>query len=150
MPKQYTDRETREIVELYEAHPNLETVDMLCVKFNRTRKSIIAKLSKEGVYQTKGYRTKRGEVPISKLEMVRQIEDALDDKFPGLDKTPKDTLKALKDHVLEVTYLLDNSLNDIYDLRENQAILKEIIGTKNRSIENVDLHRITTAVDCKD
>jgi hypothetical protein len=54
----YTEKETRELIELYESNPCLEMVSRLAVRFNKPKKSIIGKLSKEGVYQKLGYRSK--------------------------------------------------------------------------------------------
>jgi len=134
MPKQYSERETRELIEAYSENPCLETVDVLSVRFNKTRKSIIAKLSKEGVYQTLGYRTKRGEVPITKLEMVRSIESALDCEFPGLDKTPKPTLKNLMSLINDTMYNFEEALAELSGLRENARIAEDMRGIKKRSI----------------
>ena len=91
----YTASDTAKLIQLYEENPTLEMVNKLSVLFNKPKKSIIGKLSKEGVYQARGYRSKTGEIPITKLAIVRQIEDLLEDKFPGLDKAPKLTLVKL-------------------------------------------------------
>lgn len=93
--KAYTETQTQKIIEIYTANPTLETVDRLSVRFNKPRKSLISKLVKEGVYVAKGYRSKTGEKPITKLALVRNIEHILDLKLPGLDKAPKGTLKML-------------------------------------------------------
>ena len=62
----YTPREVEKLIDIYTANPCLETVDKLTVELNKPRKSIIAKLVKEGVYVTRGYRTKTGEVPVTR------------------------------------------------------------------------------------
>ena len=88
----YTQKETDQLLKLYaEGY----TVKKLAVRLNKTPKSIIAKLSKLGVYESSGYRTKSGEVPIFKEELVAKIEHLLGEEFPGLEKTPKETLKKI-------------------------------------------------------
>ena len=62
-------------------------------------KSIIGKLSREGVYRREIYKTKSGETPVTKVEIVSNIAEALGlevDNLLGLDKAPKNTLKTLE------------------------------------------------------
>jgi hypothetical protein len=47
----YTDEMVQSIVAEYEAAPSRETVDALAAQFNKTSRSIIAKLSTLGIYQ---------------------------------------------------------------------------------------------------
>lgn len=94
----YTKEETEQIIELYSADPTRENVDRIAGKFNRTPKSIIGKLSREGVYQKSEYLTKSGEKPITKDELVEEIRELLgmpEEALGGLNKAPKDTLKNL-------------------------------------------------------
>ena len=88
----YTQKETNQLLNMYaEGY----TINKLAVKLNKTPKSIIAKLSKMGVYEDGGYRTKTGERPVLKEELVTKLELLLGNKFPGLEKAPKETLKTL-------------------------------------------------------
>ena len=96
---------------------------------NRPRKSIISKLSKEGVYIRKGYRTKTGKVPITKLQTLRTIEDALDVKLSGLDKAPKQTIELLAKSVLEVTDLLEEALGDLSKALELDDIRVQMLNS---------------------
>ena len=102
MSRNYTDKETQEIIELYLCSPTLEMVRELSVKYQKTRKSIIAKLSKEGVYKRKIYTSKSGDIPITKQEIVQMVEEALGCKLPGLDKTQKTTLLRLEKSVSQL------------------------------------------------
>lgn len=111
----YTERETKQMIDAYTANPCIEVVDKLSVQLNKPRRSIISKLVKEGVYITRGYRTKTGDIPITKLQVVRSIEEALDISLPGLDKAPKSTLKTLETAVLEQTQFLDDVLEELQD-----------------------------------
>lgn len=133
MPSSYTDKEVQKMIDIYTDNPCIETVERLMTVLNKPKKSIIAKLVKEGVYVTKSYRTKTGEVPITKLELVRAIEDSLDIKLPGLDKTPKTTLKALSKTIVEQTELFEDALGQVQELTEQLRVTREIADINNRT-----------------
>lgn len=102
----YTEDETKMCVELYVAQPCTETVEYLATKLDRSKKSIIGKLSREGVYRREGYKTKTGEVPITKVEIVSNICEALGveiSDLEGLEKAPKKALKIIETLVCENT-----------------------------------------------
>ena len=126
----YTEKETRELIELYESNPCLEMVSRLAVRFNKPKKSIIGKLSKEGVYQKLGYRSKTGAVPITKLAIVRLIEDDLGVLLPELDKTPKVTLTRLKDAIHDQSNALEEALNTIVELKHLADVRGEMLQNK--------------------
>jgi len=126
MASSYTKKETEKLIDTYTATPDLKTVGRLSVLLNKPKKSIISKLVKEGVYIKKGYVTKTGETPITKLQLVRSIEDALDTKLPDLDKAPKTTLKALSDIVVEQAQMLEDALEDLGKRSETQRVKDEI------------------------
>ena len=87
------------MVEAYTAEPSRETVEKLAVKLEKSVKSIIGKLSREGVYKRAAYKSKSGDDPVTKMELVNNVAENLrieiDDLF-GLDKSPKAALKALE------------------------------------------------------
>ena len=95
----YTAEETLFMVDAYTAQPSRETVEQLAVKLEKSVKSIIGKLSREGVYQRAAYKSKSGDDPVTKMELVNNVAENLgieiDDLF-GLDKSPKAALKALE------------------------------------------------------
>ena len=95
----YTTEETLFMVDAYKAQPSRETVEQLAVKLEKSVKSIIGKLSREGVYQRAAYKSKSGDDPVTKMELVNNVAENLgieiDDLF-GLDKSPKAALKALE------------------------------------------------------
>jgi hypothetical protein len=94
----YTREETDKIIQRYLANPTRENVDEIAVEFNRTAKSIIGKLSREGVYKKSEYLTKTGERPVTKGELVGEIQGLLglsEEAIVGLEKSPKTTLKNL-------------------------------------------------------
>ena len=99
MAKNYTDEQTKSMIEKYQANPTRETVDKLATEMGKTVKSVIGKLSREKVYIKKDYVTKRGEKPITKLQMVEEIADMLKgdkERLQTLEKSSKAELLYLK------------------------------------------------------
>ena len=94
----YTKEMTKEVIETYQADPTRNTVDTLAEKFDKSVKSIIGKLSREGVYRREVYTTKAGEKPVTKLELVAELAEELEIeewKLSGLEKAPKQALKEI-------------------------------------------------------
>ena len=73
----YTEEQTAHIKEQYLANPNRVTVEKLADELDKSVKSIIGKLSREGVYRREIYKTKSGELPVTKVEIVSNIADSL-------------------------------------------------------------------------
>lgn len=102
MSANYTQEQVDHMVEAYKARPNRETVDMLAEDLNKSVKSIIGKLSREGVYEKTVYKTKTGEDPITKKELVVELAELLEidyNKVAGLEKSPKADLKILHETI---------------------------------------------------
>ena len=98
----YAPEVTQAIVTAYTNDPTMSTVRALAESYGKTTKSIIGKLSREGVYQKTTYTTKTGAKPITKAEIVAQITDKLDldsQSVAGLEKAPKAALVAVRDAV---------------------------------------------------
>ena len=94
----YTAEQVSEMIEAYNLTPSRETVTMLAEKLDKSEKSIIGKLAREGVYQKQVYVSKTGEKQKTKVEIVREIAAELDlnaNDLSGLDKAPKGVLKLL-------------------------------------------------------
>jgi hypothetical protein len=94
----YTKEETQHIVDAYVQNPTEGTVMYLAEIYDRSVKSIIGKLSREGVYQRKSYKTKAGLDPITKTELSAQIASKLGlpvDELEGLEKAPKPVLQRI-------------------------------------------------------
>jgi ppGpp synthetase/RelA/SpoT-type nucleotidyltranferase len=86
------------MIEEYKNNPTRETVENLAEELNKSIKSIIGKLSREGVYQKTVYKTKTGEDPVTKKELVEELSDLVGieyDMIAGLEKSPKIDLKRL-------------------------------------------------------
>ncbi len=75
-PANYTAEQTVALVAAYQAAPTAETVADLAAKFGKTVRSVVAKLSREGVYQKKEYTTKKGEKPMRKEDMATALMEA--------------------------------------------------------------------------
>ena len=97
--KNYTDEMVSEMTTQYTANPTRETVDALANQFGKTTRSIIAKLSREGVYVAQPRTTKSGEPVISKAELVAQINEHFGIEMPTLVKAGKQDLQKLVDAI---------------------------------------------------
>ena len=97
--KNYTDEMVAQMTAAYTENPTRETVDELAETFGKTTRSIIAKLSREGVYKAQPRTTKTGEPVIAKAELVSQIEAHFDIEMPTLVKAGKQDLQRLVDAI---------------------------------------------------
>jgi predicted transcriptional regulator len=70
----YTAEQTARMVADYQAGM---TVDSIAESLGKTVRSVVAKLSREKVYQAKAYKTKSGETPIKKDVHADFIGEAL-------------------------------------------------------------------------
>jgi len=75
MAANYTQDQVEFMVNQYRLKPDRETVDMLAEELDKSIKSIIGKLSREGVYQKTVYKTKTGEDPVTKKELVQELSE---------------------------------------------------------------------------
>ena len=102
----YTDQQTDAMISAYILDPTRETVDKLAEELGRSTKSIIGKLSREGVYRREVYVSKTGEAPITKVEIVNNIAESLGletTTLAGLEKSPKAALRNLEKAVAGLT-----------------------------------------------
>lgn len=98
----YSEEVTQKLIEAYIDAPSRSTVEKLAEIHGRSLKSIIGKLSREGVYQRESYKTKAGEKPVTKIELVHEIAEQLQcdpNELFGLDKAPKAALKFLRQNL---------------------------------------------------
>jgi uncharacterized protein YutE (UPF0331/DUF86 family) len=104
----YTPEQTLELVSAYKANPSMDIVDQFAAKFSKTTKSVIAKLSREGVYQKKEYVSKSGEKPVKKdsvadeIGMLVQLSESEIDSLTKANKTALNKiLLVLKEKLLD-------------------------------------------------
>jgi|WetSurSiteA1Bulk_404760.scaffolds.fasta_scaffold06280_7 hypothetical protein len=94
----YTPEMVTFMKETYLGDPTRATIELLAEKYGKSVRSIVGKLSKEGIYKKPSYLTKRGEVPISKDEIVEHIARVLNEPsemLEGLEKAPKPVLRKI-------------------------------------------------------
>ena len=115
MAKNYTDKQTKRMVEMYQSSPTRETVEVLANEMGKTVKSVIGKLSREGVYVKKEYVTKRGEKPVTKQQMVEQIAQFLEGDAERLETL----VKASKQDLLYLKVLVEDIRWEIDSIHEN-------------------------------
>ena len=92
----YTPEQTTKIVGDYVAQPTAETVQALATEFGKSVRSIVAKLSREGVYKKKAYTTKTGEPVVKKNEHADAIGAILGLTEPDVDSLTKANKSALR------------------------------------------------------
>ena len=98
MTVNYTKEQVEYMIDKYNESPTRETVETLSEELGKSTKSIIGKLSREGVYQKAVYVSKTGELPVTTKELVLKLADAVDgdlEELEGLEKAPKKELKYL-------------------------------------------------------
>lgn len=95
----YTAEQTAEVVQLYKAG---EAIENIAKKFGKTARSVIAKLSHEGVYKAKsaskaGKRETKAELRM-KVEKAFGLEAGV---LESLDKATHEALEVLAENVFE-------------------------------------------------
>ena len=94
----YTPEQVEWMSNLYNQTPSRQTVEDIASTLEKSTKSVIGKLAREGIYQKAEYKSKTGEKPITKLQIVSSLAESLDldvEKLDGLEKAPKGVLKLL-------------------------------------------------------
>jgi len=89
----YTPEQTAQLVANYKAGATVET---LATMFGKTTRSVVAKLSREGVYQAKGKTS--GVTRVKKSELVDRIASlcsATPEAFDSLEKANHEVLEAI-------------------------------------------------------
>ncbi len=94
----YTEAQTARMLAAYNAAPNAETVDMLAREMGKTVRSVVAKLSRMGIYKKKEYVSKTGEKPVKKdahADAIGAILQLNENDVDSLTKANKSALKAI-------------------------------------------------------
>ena len=94
----YTPEQVEWMSNLYNQTPSRQTVEEIASTLEKSSKSVIGKLAREGIYQKAEYKSKTGEKPITKLQLVTSLAQRLEletDELAGLEKAPKGVLKLL-------------------------------------------------------
>lgn len=106
----YTAEQTANMVEAYK---NGATVDSLAQAMGKSVRSVVAKLSREGVYKAKEYKTKTGEAVVKKDALASELMLLL-----GLTEAEADSLaKANKTALAKVLAVVKaNVVTDANDV----------------------------------
>jgi hypothetical protein len=94
----YTPAMTAELVKAYSEKPEKATVEAFAAKFGKTVKSVVAKLSREGIYKKAEYVTKTGEKPVAKDNVADAIGNVLkmtEAEASSLTKANKSALEKI-------------------------------------------------------
>lgn len=87
----YTTEQTQDVVTSYQTG---EAVEAIASRLGKSVNSVVAKLSREGVYKPK---TKaRGEQPVRKAELISQIAAAINTNEELIESLEKATKEALE------------------------------------------------------
>jgi len=95
-PVTYTAEQTVELVDAYKAG---RSVDELALQFGKTVRSVVAKLSREGVYVKKVAAAKEAAGASRKEEIVLALELAAGVELPSFHKCTKSDLEKLLNFV---------------------------------------------------
>ena len=87
------------MVAQYEAAPTRDTVEAIAEQFGKNTRSVIAKLSREGVYKAQPRTTKSGEPVVLKQELVDSIQVHFGTELPSLVKASKADLQKIVDFI---------------------------------------------------
>ena len=91
----YTDTTVNQMHDVYMKNPTRESVEFLANEFGKSTRSVIAKLSREGIDVAMERKTKNGEPIVRKHELVAQIEEYFSIEVPSLVKATKADLQKL-------------------------------------------------------
>ena len=95
----YTAEQTARMVADYQAGM---TVDSIAESLGKTVRSVVAKLSREKVYQAKAYKTKSGETPIKKdvhADFIGEMLGLTEADTESLTKANKAALAKIADFI---------------------------------------------------
>ena len=93
--KNYTEEMVDAMVADYQANPTPETVASLAAEFNKSTRSIVAKLVREGVYKAQPKAVAAKVAVVRKSELVATINEALGLELASLEKATKGDLEKL-------------------------------------------------------
>ncbi len=99
----YTPEQTAQLVEQYNSGI---TVESLAETFGKSVRSIVAKLSREGVYKKKEYVTKTGESPVAKDTLADKIGVLCGLSEPETESLTKANKTALQKILQKVSFIV--------------------------------------------
>lgn len=112
----YTQEQTALAKSAYVESPTKETVAKLAELFGKTAKSVIAKLSREGVYVKAERVSKAGGIVTNKNTLVTNIAHMMgvnEEKLDGLEAAPKASLILIANAMLWQQSVIDTAKRDV-------------------------------------
>ncbi len=100
----YTEAQTNALVEAYKAAPTKATIEAFAADFGKSVRSIVAKLAKEGVYQSEA-KASAGVKGVTKADIVAAIAVAVGvtaEQLESLEKATAPALKAVLAHLQDL------------------------------------------------
>ena len=91
----YTEEMVDAMVADYQANPTPDTVAALATEFNKSTRSIVAKLVREGVYKAQPRAVAAKVAVVRKADLVATINEALGVELETLSKASKADLEVL-------------------------------------------------------
>jgi hypothetical protein len=127
----YTPAQTAEMVAAYVAAPSADTVALFAEKFGKGIKSIVAKLSREGVYVAKEYKGKNGETPVKKdahADAIGKILNLTEPETESLTKANKTALVKVFGHLANSVPLEAETPDEVSGKGVSLDILARVAG----------------------
>ena len=93
--KNYNQDDEAKLINDYRDNPSRETVEKLASEMGKSARSITAKLSQLGVYKKIERKTKNGKSVISKMDLVKIINEHYNLEMFSLVKATKEDLEKL-------------------------------------------------------
>lgn len=121
----YTPEQTAELKAAYLENPSKETVETFARKFGKTVKSVVAKLSREGVYRKAEYVSKTGEKPVKKESLVDEFAAEIGmnaETLESLAKANKTALKAIFAELVKRRQMVEALSSAVEQLAEGRMI----------------------------
>ena len=115
----YTDEMVDAMVADYQDSPSKDTVAKLAKEFNKSTRSIVAKLVREGVYVAAPRVTKAGAPVVRKSELVAQVQELLGVEMPTLEKASKQDLESL---LCSITTMSERQCQYVKDMRDQHGL----------------------------
>lgn len=138
-PENYSPEVTAELVQAYkESDKSDDTIKGLAERFGKTTRSIVAKLSRENVYEKKTYKTKSGGVPVSKEQHVLAIAAFMGvspDKLESLEKANKTVLQLLEAALKRSAQDHANNNPEVVETEEDKASKAESLARLSEALE---------------
>lgn len=146
----YTDEQTAALRAAYVAAPTKETVDSFAEKFGKTARSIVAKLSREGVYKAAEYVSKTGEKPVKKdthADAIGAVLNLTEADTSSLAKANKTALVKVFTHLANSVPLEAETPEEIAGKGASLDVLARVAGLD--AAEAKSLSRVRGAVLAK-